>query len=52
MTPADDDVPFSLIGGDSFAFLNKHHRGTKNDVENHVTKIFIDAPQQQQSNMI
>jgi len=41
MTPDNNDVPFSPIGGDPFAFFNKNHCGTKNNVENHVTKTLF-----------
>ena len=41
MTTADADIPFSPSGGDSLAFRNKNNRGTKNDVENHVTKTLF-----------
>ena len=41
MTTADADIPFSPIGSDSLAFRNKNNHGTKNDVENQVTKTLF-----------
>jgi len=41
MTPKDDDAPFSPIGCNPFVLFNKNYRGTKNDVENHVTKTLF-----------
>jgi len=41
MTTANTDIPFSPISSNSLAFLNKNNHGTKNNIENHITKTLF-----------